>query len=406
MKKLLILLLLAGPLISLAQSETNNPITYDTTISETANGEGPFTWQVRITRQQNDMTPRPAIFSIPGSGEVGTSTANLTLYGPHYWLLNGWDGSVKLENGPHYPVLVTLEQPVVNMRPWHLKAAVEKLLSILPIKKGSVHVAGLSQGSYEWGELIGFAASAGDQTAMSEIKSWVDLEGVGPGDNFLGFDPPFPSAYATWASKYGGRFLGLEGVADSRNEWQLSQAMNAVTPNSGYFCYENFGGGAHCCWNSMYDPSVTNWQNTGTVTNKNLVISTSPASTPGSYFADPKTGTNIFQWMLRQGDTTLVGTVAPPVITTYKSGAKSGSFTRSNCTCGTPTTVSYSVAAGKYTSTVSQAAADSLATADLVTNGPIYANANGVCTAVLIVTITTVTKVMSDGTTTTVTTTQ
>jgi len=290
---------------SFAQSETNNPITYDTTISEAANGEGPFTWQVRVTRQQNDNSQRPAILSMPGSGETGTSAANLVAYGPHYWLLNGWDGGVKLGNGTHYPIIITIEQPAQNMRPWHLKAVVETLIKTFPIKPGSVHVAGLSQGSYEWGELIGFSAYSGDQTAMSEIKSWVDLEGVGPGDNFLGFDAAYPGVYGTWASKYGGRFFGLEGTQDSRNIWQISQAMNAAKANSAYFSYENLGGGGHCCWNSMYDPSVTNWQNVGTITNANVVASTNPASTMGSYSVNPTTGTNIFQWMLRQGDTTL-----------------------------------------------------------------------------------------------------
>src|SRR6516225_928842 len=82
-----ILLMLCGKAI--AQSEPNDPITYDTTITEKANGEGPFTWQVRITRQKTDNSQRPAIFSMPGAGEVGTSLANLVAYGPHYWLANG-----------------------------------------------------------------------------------------------------------------------------------------------------------------------------------------------------------------------------------------------------------------------------------------------------------------------------
>ena len=301
---------------SFGQSETNNPITYDTTISEKANGEGPFTWQVRVTRQQNDNTLRPVIMSIPGSGETGTSPDNLVKFGPHFWLNNGWDGSVKLGNGSHYPILITLEQPAQNMRPWHLKAVVETLLKIFPIKPGSVHVAGLSQGSYEWGELIGFSAYAGDQTAMSEIRSWVDLEGVGPGDNFLGYDQAYPAVYGTWASKYGGRFFGLEGTQDSRNIWQISQAMNAAKAGSAYFAYENIGGGGHCCWNSMYDPSVTNWQCVAPIKNANIVASSNPANTMGSYSVDPTTGTNIFQWMLRQGDTSMaagsVGTTPPP----------------------------------------------------------------------------------------------
>jgi alpha-tubulin suppressor-like RCC1 family protein len=305
--------------ISSAQSESNNPVTYDTTITEHANNEGPYTWTVRITRQKSDPSPRPAFFSMPGSGEIGSNQANLVKYGPHYWLANGWDGSVKLGNGTHYPILVTVLQPAANMRPWHLKAVLETLLALLPIKKNSVHVAGLSEGSYEWGELISYAASAGDQTAMSEIKSWVNLEGVGPGDNFSGFNQAYPASFATWASKYGGKLFGLEGNQDSRNVWQISQAMNAASANSAYFSYETIGGGGHCCWNSMYDPSVTNWQCLAPVANANIAPSSSPANTMGDYSVNKSTGTNIFQWMLRQGDTSLVSggtqqvTHAPPV---------------------------------------------------------------------------------------------
>lgn len=303
-------------------AETNNAVTYDTTITEAANGEGPFTWNVRITRQINDTTSRPGIFFIPGSGEVGTNNLLLRNYGPHYWLLNGWDGGVLLGNGIHYPVLVSIQQPAQNMRPWHLKAVLETLLKILPVKRNSVHVTGLSQGSYEWGELIGFAAFKGDQAAMSEVKSWTDLEGVGPGDNFLGFDPPFPQAYQTWVSKYGGRFLGLEGVQDSRSIWQLTQPMNSAAPNSAYFAYENIGGGGHCCWNSMYDPKVTNWI---AGQNSNVIASTNPATTYGSYYYSATTGSNLFQWMLRQGDTSFATNAPPPpapvaVITTDTSG--------------------------------------------------------------------------------------
>jgi len=313
MKKVFFLLILAAmlapPMRSSAQSEPNSPVTYDTTITEAANGEGPYTWNVRITRQKADTVSRPGIFFIPGSGEVGTNALLLRNYGPHYWLLNGWDGSVKLGNGVHYPVLVSIQQPSQNMRPWHLKAVLETLLKLLPVKRNSVHVTGLSQGSYEWGELIGFAAFKGDQQAMSYVRSWVDLEGVGPGDNFLGFDPPFPQAYQTWVSKYGGRFLGLEGTQDSRGIWQLAQPMNAAAPNSAYFAYENIGGGGHCCWNSMYDPKVLNWI---AGQNPNVILSTNPATTYGSYFYSAATGSGLFQWMLRQGDTAMANYTPPP----------------------------------------------------------------------------------------------
>ncbi|HVU57721.1 MAG TPA: DUF5977 domain-containing protein, partial [Puia sp.] len=68
--------------------------------------------------------------------------------------------------------------------------------------------------------------------------------------------------------------------------------------------------------------------------------------------------------------------------TQFYNVTKSGTFTRNNCGAGyTGGTAIYTVAANKYTSLVSQAAADSLAQNDVNTNGQAYANSNGTCTA-------------------------
>jgi hypothetical protein len=66
---------------------------------------------------------------------------------------------------------------------------------------------------------------------------------------------------------------------------------------------------------------------------------------------------------------------------TFYNVQKSGNFTRNNCSSGgTPSTVIYTVAAGTYSSTISQAAADQLAQNDVNANGQTYANNNGTCT--------------------------
>lgn len=92
------------------------------------------------------------------------------------------------------------------------------------------------------------------------------------------------------------------------------------------------------------------------------------------------------------------GTVTPPTPTVYKNVAQSKSFTKNNCTSGIGSSVMYIIPAGKYTSNVSQAAADQLATDDINNNGQNYANLNGTCTAK---TITKVVIYYSDGTTVT-----
>jgi hypothetical protein len=64
----------------------------------------------------------------------------------------------------------------------------------------------------------------------------------------------------------------------------------------------------------------------------------------------------------------------------YSNVAKSGTFTRNNCAVGsTPTAVTYTVQAGTYVSSISQADADNRAQADVTANGQAYANANGSC---------------------------
>ncbi len=71
--------------------------------------------------------------------------------------------------------------------------------------------------------------------------------------------------------------------------------------------------------------------------------------------------------------------VCAPVI--YSSAAASGNFTRNNCGSEfVGSTVTYTVPAGTYTSTISQADADQKAQNDVNTNGQNYANANGTCT--------------------------
>jgi hypothetical protein len=65
----------------------------------------------------------------------------------------------------------------------------------------------------------------------------------------------------------------------------------------------------------------------------------------------------------------------------YNNVAASGAFTRNNCPAGyTGSTVTYTVPAGTYISTISQLDADQQAQNDVNANGQAYANANGTCT--------------------------
>jgi YD repeat-containing protein len=64
----------------------------------------------------------------------------------------------------------------------------------------------------------------------------------------------------------------------------------------------------------------------------------------------------------------------------YTNTVQSGSFTKNNCSPGLiGTSVTYSVASGLYSSTISQADADQQALNDVNLNGQNYANTNGTC---------------------------
>jgi hypothetical protein len=68
-------------------------------------------------------------------------------------------------------------------------------------------------------------------------------------------------------------------------------------------------------------------------------------------------------------------------VITYTSIIKSGTYTKNSCAIGgVGSSVTYTVAAGAYTSTISQADADAKAQTDVTTNGQTYANTNGTCT--------------------------
>ncbi len=299
-----------------AQSETHDFITYDTVFNV---GYAGLQYRFRISRPANMFTPghpdtasRPAIITMPGLGEAGTNLANLQKYGPHYWMNNGWDGSVQLGNGTHYPIIITVIPSAAYPRGPELTLMMNHLLNTYHIKRNSVHVAGLSMGGFSWTLMLCHQASAGAETGMKLITSVVALQGISS-ETF----PPYDqwslgdASWGHWAKKYGGKFFGLEGTTDVRNVWRVSENMNDSMPGSAYFAYENIGGGAHCCWNTMYDPSRNNWSNSAPM-GPNVTTNAHP-NTPGNY----SVGSNIFQWMLRQGDTSLVnGAVSanqPPI---------------------------------------------------------------------------------------------
>lgn len=324
MKNLIVLIGLFSSALAFGQSETNNFISYDTVISIPTGGQWstPDRWNVRISRPANmflpgntDTASRPAFIMMPGQGEQGTADqSKLLVFGPHFWLANGWDGSVTLSNGKHYPILITVSY-INNVYP--SVAAYYKVIALLlntyHVKRNSVHVTGLSQGAFTGGGLVEYEVSPGDQAGMKMVTSLTLFEGEPTRSAAYPTNYSDTVAFKVWASKYRGRFFYFEGNGQDnfRDGWHYATAMNNAVPGSAYFSYEGIGGGKHCCWNSMYDPKATNWTSVG-VLGPNNAPSQAGKNQMGNYLP----GENVFQWMLRQGDTTLVGSgpVVPPVV--------------------------------------------------------------------------------------------
>jgi PKD domain/Secretion system C-terminal sorting domain len=326
-------LMLCVPGRAYSQAETHNFITYDTTFT---NSPGDV-WNAIITRPSGlfgngpDTASRPLIIMMPGVGQMGSSDFSLlTQYGPHYWLANGWDGGVQLGNGKHYPIIISVNHVSNDYpAPYQYYAVLTYILQHYHIKANSVYGTGLSEGSFTTSGVIEYEQTIGDHAGMKLFNALACFEGTPttPYTSWPTTPTPYPNSqwadtayFATWATVYHGRYFYLEGSGSDnfRDGWRYADAMNDVAPKSAFFSYEDAGGGAHCCWNTMYDPSETNWTSVGTLGPYNSP-SQMGTNTMGDY-----TGGNVYQWMMRQGDTSLVGsstttTNTPPTVSTNSS---------------------------------------------------------------------------------------
>lgn len=314
----ILLIAAASLLLSLAgfgQSEPNDMITYDTTWSLPSSEGGPsvqITW--RITRN-TDTAHRPWYLFYPGAGQVGTDTNYLTTFLGHYWLKHGWDGSVVLGNGTHYPCMVTMITNAANVRPWYVQDALDTLIKYYHCR--SISAAGLSEGGWTIGRLINYRRTGPtDDAPQKLISCFVALQGNAY-DSFNVYSHPNAAWFGHWIVG-GGHYAGEEGTTDTRNLWIWRDTGIVYNATCCYFTYENWGGGGHGAvqngldaWDWFVDPFLNDWRDVAPITNTNLVVNNNHANSMGNYTGPSET---IFQWMLRNsGDTSLAGSGAPTV---------------------------------------------------------------------------------------------
>jgi hypothetical protein len=292
------LLSLILPAVFTLSSQAQKMVTYDTTFGG---------WNAIVTEdvalQGNDSAA--GIIFFPGIGQMDANIADLTVNGPHYLITNGlWDGSVSLGNGVHHPFIISLQPPASGYPGSSVLPKVQAILARYRIKRNSLYMTALSQGAWQANEFVTYEATPGDNTCGMMVKAIVNLEGVEPADSTTPYlAESYPRKMGHWAKTCGGRELWVEGSQDWRDLLAGAQNMCDSVPNSATYFMVTYGGGAHCCWNTEYEPSTT-W--------------TMPTNSNISEIVGQPQAMNVWQWMLRQGDTTMPasesGGATPPVV--------------------------------------------------------------------------------------------
>ena len=184
--------------------------------------------------------------------------------------------------------------------------------------------------------------------------------------------------YTIPANKYSSTVSQLDAdskaVADlTANKQTFANANGACTavPSTIYYNIQQSGTATKSDCGAGYIGSTVTY----TVAAKRYSSTVSQADADNKAIADVASGKQVFA--------NANGTCTAVAATVYYNVQQSGTATKNTCGTGyTGSTVTYTVAAGKYSSTVSQADADSKAIADVVANKQTYANTNGTCIAV------------------------
>jgi hypothetical protein len=273
-------------------SRAQQMVTYDTTFDG---------WNAIVTEdislQGTDSAAGIVFF--PGIGQMDGNVNDLAVNGPHYLINNGlWDGSVRLSNGVHHPFIISLQPPASGYPASEVMPKIQAILARYRIKRNSFYFTGLSVGGWQANEFVAYEPTPGDNTCGNMVKAIVNLEGVEPADNTgIYLSESYPNKMGHWAAACGGRELWVEGSQDWRDMLAGAQnMMDSVAGTATYFMV-TYGGGAHCCWNSEYDTATT-W--------------TMPSNSNISEIVGQPQAMNVWQWLLRQGDTSMPASQSVP----------------------------------------------------------------------------------------------
>lgn len=293
MKKFL-LTILFGILSLLSFSQ---PLFYDTTFSNGAQNMQAKVW-LPPTYYTNPTDSFEIIIMFPGLGEwSNSSTTPAEVYGPMaYKLRGGWDGSVVLGNGTHYPIYVTVIRATSGWlgSPWRSNV-IDAISGRYRAKKRAIHITGLSEGG--WGAMMAatYQPSTSNYTRLSKITSFTNIQGV-KAEDANGSAPTYPSRFADFAlygnGGYGGKSINFQQRLDGRDVFTIANTMNAARAGSAHAQETDFGSGGHTDFDKWYGNT----------------------SAPIDTFTIFGKQQNIYQAMLRMGDTTFSGGPPPSLI--------------------------------------------------------------------------------------------
>jgi hypothetical protein len=247
--------------------------------------------RMSIPTNYNQVDSLPMIVFFPGRGEVGTGlisdTSKISVGGPHGFIKQGWNGHVVLAKDTIRPLILT-----VQVSDWQGPSSIVPIFEAIQrrfTKVSSIHFTGLSMGSWSGGGVIMYRRTSSDTLRPRQVKSMVSVKGVHFGDTagyIVGVAEPHPQRFRTWANR-GGKYLIIESSGDLvRGGRELATNIG----NGATYVLSDIGSAGHGAFNWFYGGGGRQ-----------------PSTIPVGGAQQ-----TIYQWMMRQGDTTVPGSTPPP----------------------------------------------------------------------------------------------
>ncbi len=273
----------------------------------------PEGYQYAITYDPSKTDSTEGIVYMPGAGQAGMTYDPMRFesWGVHAYLKRGWSGRIPMGNGVHEPILITFVQPIVGQTQNTVKSVANSLLNLLyshRIKRRSIHLMTMSNGS-QWGMGIAtWQEYPGDIRFRSLFASITVIQGMNPTEekNWGPYRVPWIQAMGNIAKSFGVQFIGFEQTQDTRNTQLIAKNIedSARTP---YFFWTTFGGDGHELFDAVLDTAKRDFVIGG------VDIQTRKPSNSGPYTRPFPLGANLWEMILRSGDTTMPGANRPPV---------------------------------------------------------------------------------------------